>query len=204
MNNNSRDKIIEIALLLSLKNGFDRVSIKKIQEESGLAAGSIYYHFKDKNEILECMVNEYIIDNYDEFKETIRNLDCSFMEKIKFISIYKTTSFNKKQIQSNSLTMPQFNHKDYFILLMSIYHQYDEVRHMFHDMHLDLYDFYHELIQEAIEKKEIRDDVDIDTLNIFIQTFLIGYLSLWRNYPNLQIEKIIDANIQMVWESIKR
>jgi len=202
--NSSRDKIIEIAFLLSLKNGFDRVSIKKIQEESGLAAGSIYYHFKDKNEILECMVNEYIIDNYHEFKEVIRNLDGSFMEKIKFISIYKVTSFNKKQIQSNSKTMPQFNYKDYFILLMSIYHQYDEVRHIFHEMYLDLHDFYHELIKEAIENKEIRDDVDIDTLIIIIQTFLKGYLILWLNCPDLPLEKIVDANIQMIWESIKR
>ena len=31
----------------------DNVSMKQIQEESGLASGSMYYHFKKKDEILK-------------------------------------------------------------------------------------------------------------------------------------------------------
>jgi len=203
-NSTNRDKIVEVAFLLSLKNGFDRVSIKQIQEESGLAAGSIYYHFKDKTEILEFMVNRYLLNNFQGFKHAIMNTNCSFKEKLHFIFHYKSTSFNKEEIGMYSSTLPSFNYKDYFILLMSIYHQYPQIRHLFHEMHDDLFGFYNEMIQEAVENKEIRDDIDIKSLNIFIQTSLKGYVDLWLNQPNLLFDEIINANVEMVWEAIKK
>jgi len=201
---NNRDKIIEIAFLLSLKNGFDRVSIKQIQEESGFAAGSIYYHFKDKNEILVSIVKKYLIGNVPEFKKAVKNLDASFMEKIDFIFTYKVNSFNKKEIHSNNPTLPKFNYEDYYMLLMSIFHQYHEVRCLFYELHEDLYNFYNELIQEAIENEEIRDDIDIMELNIFIQTLLKGYIDLWMNHQHFSFEDIVENNMKMMWEAIKK
>ena len=201
---NNIEKIIEVTFLLSLKNGFDRVSIKQIQEESGLAAGSIYYHFKDKNEILEHMVNKYLLGNFEEFKGAIRNYKGSFKEKINFIFYYKTKSFNQEKIHANSPTLPDFNYKDYYILLMSIYHQYPQVRHLFHEMHDDLWEFYNELLQEAIENEEIRGDIDVKSLNIFIETSLKGYIDLWLNQPNLLFDEIVETNVNLIWEAIKK
>jgi len=201
---NNKDKILEIAFLLSLKNGFDRVSIKQIQEASGLAAGSIYYYFENKDEILVAMFNKYVSGQIPLFKETIRNLNCSFIEKLRFIFTHKIGFFDKKETSLNDSIMPEPMYEDYFVLSMSIYHQYPEVRPQFIEMHNDLNDFYHELIQEAIEKGEIRDDVDIKTLVILIQSSLRGYLDLWLNQSEFSIEELVEANISMIYEVIKK
>ncbi|RBQ22635.1 hypothetical protein ALNOE001_16930 [Candidatus Methanobinarius endosymbioticus] len=50
---NNKQKIVDAAFDLSVKYGFDNVSMKQIQEAADIGAGSIYYHFKNKNEILE-------------------------------------------------------------------------------------------------------------------------------------------------------
>lgn len=71
-------------------------------------------------------------------------------------------------------------------------------------LHDNLYDFYYELIQEAIENKEIREDLDIRTLVIFIQTLIKGYIDLYVYQPNISFEELIDANLKMIQEIIKK
>ena len=149
------------------------------------------------------MLNKYLMDNIPLFKEAIMNSDASFMEKISIAFVNKTHLFNKIKIHSNSSNMPKFKYEDYFVLLMSVYHQYPEVRHMFHEMQHDLNNFYHELIQEAIEKKEIRQDIDIKELTIFIQSCLKGHVTLWLNQSDFSLEEILEANIRMISEIVE-
>ena len=200
---NNKDKIIEVTFLLSLKNGFDRVSIKQIQEGTELSPGSIYYYFKDKDDILVTMLNKYFVDNISLFKEFIRNSGDSLIDKLKIAFIATTTSFNKSEIHSSSSTIPEFNYEDYFVLLTSVFHQYSEARNIFHEVQHDLNDFYGELIQEAIEKGEIRDDIDIKTLNIFIQSLIKGHITLLAQ-SNFSFEEIVEADVSMIWEVIKK
>lgn len=201
---NNKQRIIDSAFELSLKKGFDNVSMKQIQEKSGLSSGSLYYHFKNKNEILEYIVNKYLINSFDDLKEEVKNLDCSFMEKIRFILEYKVVSFGKKESQFlDSLVRPEFNQKDFFILLASIYHHHPEIRVIFNELHDEVYDFFNELIQIAIDNKEIREDIDIETFTIFIQTTLKGYVDMWIFNSSVSLEKIIDSNVEMIQEAIK-
>ena len=201
---NNKDKITEVTFALSLNEGFDNVSMKEIQEASGFSAGSIYYYFKDKNEILVAIFNKYILEEFSLFKENIKNLNGSFIEKLNFIFTHRTTFFNEKEIQSNGLDVSELRYKNYLALTMSIYHEYPEIRNMFHEMHNDFNDFYQELIQEAIEKDEIRDDIDIKILAILIQSSLRGYLNLWMTQSEFSFEELVENNINMIWESIKK
>ena len=200
---NNRDKIIEVTFLLSLKNGFDRVPIKQIQEESGLSAGSIYYYFKDKDDILVAMINKYLVDNINVFKEVIRNSGDSLMDKLKIVFICLNTSFNKNEIHSDNSNIHEFNYEDYFVLLTSVFHQYPEIRSMFHEIQHELNDFYCELLEESIEKGEIRDDIDIKTLNIYIQSIIKGHITL-LNQSSFSLEEIIESNLNMIWDLIKK
>jgi len=200
----NRNKIALAAFALSLQEGFDNVSIKQIQQESELATGSIYYHFKDKNEILTYMVHMYLMDNFNEFKEAIKNFDGSFIERIEFIFNYKTNSFIKEELDIKLATGHEFDYKKYYTLLTSIFHQHPEARHLFYKLHDDLYDFYSGLVQDAIANGEIRDDIDIDMLVIFIQTSFKGYIDLWVYQPNFPFKKIVDSNLKLIWEAIKK
>jgi len=200
---NNKDKITEVTFLLSLEKGFDNVSMKEIQEASGLSAGSIYYYFKDKNDILISLLNKYFVNNIPLLKEAIISSNASFMEKLTIAFIGTTTSFNKERIHGNSSILPEFNYEDYFVLMMSVYHQYPEVRHIYHEVRNDLNNFYQELIQEAVENGEISDDVDTKALSIFIQSCLKGHITLWLNQSDFSLEEIVGANLRMIKEIIE-
>ncbi|MBZ9570500.1 TetR/AcrR family transcriptional regulator [Methanobrevibacter sp. TMH8] len=201
----NKHKIIDAVFALSLQNGFDNVSMKQIQKASGLSAGTIYYHFKNKDEILEYMIEKYLIDSLNNLKENVSNFNGSFIEKIEFIFNYKNNSFvTKNEEPPKNSTKIHFDHKDYFLLLRSMYHQHPEIRHVFYKLSDDLYEFYYELFQEAVKNKEIRDDIDIRNLVIFIQTSLKGYIDLWIYQRNFSFEELVNSNIQLIWEAVKK
>ncbi|MBX7045058.1 MAG: TetR/AcrR family transcriptional regulator [Ignavibacteria bacterium] len=47
-----REKVLQAAMKLFVKEGFDNVSMRKISKKISYSAGTIYLHFKDKESIL--------------------------------------------------------------------------------------------------------------------------------------------------------
>lgn len=201
---NNKEIIAEVAFLLALKNGFNNVSIKEIQEASGFSAGSIYYYFKDKDEILLHMVNFYLMDNFYEYKEAIRKSNDPFIEKIESI-FYYLVGFNKKEfISPHSSNMPELNNREYFGLFSSIFHQHPETRPIFHKLHNESYEFYQALVQEAIKNKEINENIDVKTFAIFLHTVFKGFIDLFVFHPDLSLEELVNTNLKIIEKLSKK
>lgn len=52
----SRESILEAATSLASERGYDGTSIQLISERSGLPASSIYWHFKNKDELIAAVI----------------------------------------------------------------------------------------------------------------------------------------------------
>jgi AcrR family transcriptional regulator len=79
-----RRLIIETTVQIIKDEGFDSVSIRKIGDRMGYSTGVIYYHFKDKQEIIDTIHEQ--ADN--QIKEIIRSCfkeDTGCLEKIKSV-----------------------------------------------------------------------------------------------------------------------
>ena len=53
-----QEKILETALHLFAKEGFDNTSTSKIAHEAGVSEGLIFRHFKNKEGLLEALINQ--------------------------------------------------------------------------------------------------------------------------------------------------
>lgn len=58
----SRDKILKAAEELFSNQGFDGVSVSKISEKAGCNKALIYYYFKSKHDILDCLFKMFMDD----------------------------------------------------------------------------------------------------------------------------------------------
>lgn len=63
-----RNEILDVAERLFCTNGYDNTSTNDILAEIGIARGTLYYHFKNKEDILDAMIDR-ILD------ETIRKAE---------------------------------------------------------------------------------------------------------------------------------
>jgi len=199
----NKDSIIDTAFVLSLKKGFDNVSIKLIQDETGLAAGSIYYHFKDKNDILRSILMKHLFVNFLNFKKQVESFEGTVIERLRFAFLFKAHSFvciEGSPVYEGEL----FSYKEFFTFLVSIIHAHPEARPLFYQLYDGLFVFLKEVFQEAMDNDEIRDDLDVESVVIYFQTLFEGYINLWIVKPNYPFEKIMDINLQYFYNSIKK
>ncbi len=59
----TREKILDAALTLFARNGFDATATKDIAERAGVPNGLIFYHFSTKEELLDTLVQERSVLN---------------------------------------------------------------------------------------------------------------------------------------------
>ncbi len=55
-----REEILEVSKYLLLKNGFSKMSMRKIANKADVTATSIYLHFKNKDDLLLALIEESI------------------------------------------------------------------------------------------------------------------------------------------------
>lgn len=54
-----RDEILDVAEALFTANGYDNTTISAIIESAGIARGTVYYHFKSKEDVLNALVERH-------------------------------------------------------------------------------------------------------------------------------------------------
>ncbi|SES98055.1 transcriptional regulator, TetR family [Natronincola peptidivorans] len=68
----TKERILQVAEELFAEKGFDGTGVDKIAKSAGINKGSIYYHFKDKNHIIESLF-EKIMDEIAEHINSASN-----------------------------------------------------------------------------------------------------------------------------------
>ncbi|MEA4956146.1 hypothetical protein SDC9_03527 [bioreactor metagenome] len=202
---NKKDKIAEVTFSLALKCGFDNVSLNQIEDTGNVTTGAIYYHFKDKNDILKYIVEMYILKEIENFKKILKNYKGTPLEKLRF-TFYYHVGLNIGD-HSDILELSDKTNVDYkqhHLLLTSVYYQHQELRNLFHNMNLEIFKFYKELIEESIEKKEIRSDINSEDLAIYLFTIFKGFIELSTVFPKFTLKKFIETNLELIFENIKK
>ncbi|MDO4836326.1 MAG: TetR/AcrR family transcriptional regulator [Clostridia bacterium] len=55
----TRERIMDTALTLFAESGYEAVSIRDVCREVGIKESSVYYHFKNKRDILDSLLNRF-------------------------------------------------------------------------------------------------------------------------------------------------
>ena len=94
--NKTKRRIFKTAIKLFAEKGFDNAGIEEITAVSGVAKGSLYYHFETKEEIFDTLLDSgfKLLENSCEIKfrhkETAREkLDAMILILIKVVVLYE-------------------------------------------------------------------------------------------------------------------
>lgn len=69
-----RDGILNVAARLFREQGYGAVSLRRIAEAAGIKAGSIYYHFGSKDEIVVAILDEGIWAVHDRMRRAVSDV----------------------------------------------------------------------------------------------------------------------------------
>lgn len=76
-----RNEILDVAQRLFTAKGFDNTSTNDILNEIGIARGTLYYHFKSKEEILDAMIDRTTKQLVDKAKGIVYQKDVPVFER---------------------------------------------------------------------------------------------------------------------------
>ena len=77
-----RDEILDVAERLFCTNGYDNTSTNDILAEIGIARGTLYYHFKSKEDILDAMIDRILDEIIRKAKNIALNESMPVLERL--------------------------------------------------------------------------------------------------------------------------
>ncbi|WP_456380427.1 TetR/AcrR family transcriptional regulator [Hydrogenimonas sp.] len=93
---NTKEKIIEAAIDLIAEHGYRGASVRKIAAAVGIRESAIYNHFRNKEEILKCIIEEIFVTPF-EFEDLERKAERGKSFLREFVVAYKLIAFDRKK-----------------------------------------------------------------------------------------------------------
>jgi AcrR family transcriptional regulator len=85
-----KEAIIRESTRLFLANGFRGTSVKEITEAAGIGRGTLYWYFKNKDEILITIFRKFENELLDQLTEAVQRLEGDFVAKYKMFHKFTT------------------------------------------------------------------------------------------------------------------
>ena len=197
---NTKDLIVEKTLKLILEKGTVDISIRDIQNCTGLTTGGIYYHFSDKNDIFEAIMQKYIVD-YIKIDFDKIPLEGSSKERIHDALLYILHHFiNGVEIESIN---KKINYGTVLFLLTATGYADDEVSRTISQMGNDTGIFINSLVEDGRRKNEIRKDFSTKNIAETLYIMYMGVQCFWLDFPNEDIDLLFEKNFEMTWQAIE-
>jgi AcrR family transcriptional regulator len=184
----NNEKIIEAALPIFMKKGYLGASMREIATGLGVKAGSLYYHIRNKEELLE-KIHDFLIDELlKESQIIIGN------EKINNSMKFKLFVKNLLRVMAELRPHATVFFRDYRFLSPDYFQKVNQKRKKYQDL-------LEELIKDGIKRGELRKiNPKIISLGIF-GMFIWGHT--WLDPKgSLKPDEIADIFCDTLWHGL--
>jgi TetR/AcrR family fatty acid metabolism transcriptional regulator len=167
---NKDKRIIEAAIQIFAENGYHKAKISEIAKRAGVATGSVYVYFKNKQAILLKIFENIWKPLFVELKKVADNKEFSHEEKLDFLIDLVFDFF----IENPSMAIVFVNEQHYLLRTQKEAFTNYYIRFMEQG----------ELILRRGIKEKVFNDLDIKIFRYFILGGLRNLLSIWAENPS--------------------
>ena len=197
---NTKELILEQTLKLILKKSTIDISIRDIQNATGLTIGGIYYHFSNKKNIFEAILQKYMVD-YIKIDFDKINLEGSSKEKIHDLILYILHHFiNGVEIESID---EKINYREVILLLTTISYAEDNINIIVSQTKKDIKLLLTTFVEEGKMQNEIKKDFSTKDIVESLYNMYMGVQYFWITLAVEDIDLIFEKNFNLTWQSIE-
>lgn len=167
---NKEKDILDAAIKTFAKTGYHNSKISKIAENAGVATGSVYVYFKNKEDILLTIFAQLWKEIYKSIESVVKNSTLSNTEKFESLIDIIFDSFSDKP----ELALVFVNEQG---------HIQRSNENEFTKYHLMFLDKGEEIIRAGIKNKEFSEHIDIKILRQYIFGAIRHLVHCWANNP---------------------
>lgn len=176
-----QEKILTAASSLFSKKGYHETSMDDIVKESGFSKGAIYGYFDSKEDLFMELQKKFAAINYSELKSVV-DKEKSAITKLERAADLVFSSICEVTEESCRMDLE-------FQLASS---RIPKMRKELETMHMTIIRLLTDILDEGIESREFRKDLDSRSIAIVLVSAIGGLSNLW-----------ITTGIKLEWDKIK-
>ena len=164
-----KDEIALKALELFLTQGYNNVSISDLQNALNMGRGTMYYYFKDKEELFFYVMTEYFITPKRRCMHQPDNIlvDEMINEMLKYLQWLENVAnrFDNKNVNTSGVVTL------YYTAYLQFPHLY-KLAYRIYETELELWK---RALRNSIHAGQVRPDIDVDTIASLFTHIKDGY-----------------------------
>ena len=175
---NKEQAILEAAVKVFAQHGYHRSKISSIADHAGVAAGSVYLYYKNKEGILLTIFDRLWAELTDSLRKTVKRSDIDPSQKLDYV----IDNFFGVFIANPSLASVFVNEQHHLI---------NDKRGNVAKHYNNFFDLAEEIIHDGVQKKIFNDNIDIKLFRHFITGGLRNLLGQWaQQSQTLSLDRI--------------
>ena len=192
---NTKEKIIEKAMDLMLKSGYESVSLNDIAREVGIAKPSLYHHFKGKEEIFRNVTEQFFSES-SKWMAPFSEEDTRFEDALRHI--FKSVEDVMKLMESGD------NKRGYgfYFLMFDALKMFADVRDKYETEYRQDYETVEISLIRAEGKGEIRKNTNRKALALMISAMIEGVFLINTLYPEAEFKDISEEFTEIIMRGI--
>ena len=159
-----KERIIYKALELYLLNGYENVSITDLQNALDMGRGTMYYYFKNKDEIYAEIVNRFFLRPKQEMLRQKDDIRVPGMIEA-LLRYFRFLELSLMELENRNI-----NTSNVIMLLYSAYHRFPDLYRRAHRLYAAEQTLWLRALRNSMQAGEIRRDVPLEeTAALFTQ-----------------------------------
>ncbi len=187
--NDTKDKILFIALRFFLTKPYTEVTMSEILKESGLSKGGFYHHFESKEALYCEIVNRFLLGSLRIELESINDNSATTFRDTLPLYLGSMLRLAGEKLKELGLKPEEVNLYNVMFDMMKYYKGFDDILNKFHDDEINMLK---SLIDRSIASGELRNDMDSLSLANHIHALMHG----------ISVLSVLDENIETFNERV--
>ena len=164
-----KEKIIYKALELYLINGYENVSITDLQSALDMGRGTMYYYFKNKDEVFVEIVNRFFLQP----KQNMLRLPDDVRVPQMIEALLRYFSFLEDSLME--LEDKNINTSNVIMLLYTAYHRFPDLYRRANRLYASEKEKWVRALRNSIQAGEVRRDIPLETVATLFTHVKDGY-----------------------------
>jgi AcrR family transcriptional regulator len=194
--NSSRDYIIDKAYELFLQKSYEGVSISDISEAVGMTKGALYHHFTNKEDLFKAVIDKYLV--FPDVRVDVENTPLYRFNEIVFDEIHRML----RNMFAPNVTFIPIHYITMISDALRHYPGFKEDKERYIEEKASVI---RQIIESAVNRKEIRSDVNTETLARLYLSIAMGLAGnlIIKNYSVDESIALLREQINQIYQLLK-
>lgn len=187
---NRREEILQVAAALFASRGFEAASIREIGDAAGILSGSLYHHFKSKDEMLHDILKRFVdklaplyesvLAESEDVSETLANLITAGLKVSLENSSALTVMMHERKFLNRN---PDFSYVNEAML---------EVERIWYGV-----------LQEGVRSGAFRKDLDMNLVLRMMMDLISSTITWYSPKSRYTLDQIVENQIRLLFDGLK-